>query len=298
MASSALPSERAPGRGRSSLWRRIRANAWSYVFITPAVIGTLLFAIYPIPASFRYAFYNWNGIGEPREFVGFRHFVTVATDPIFWQSFRNSVTYTVVLVPVQLTLALILALVLNNSRLPLRNVFRTIYFLPIVTSMIVIGVVLRFMFQALAQNLPPFIYDAGIVNPVLGFLASPQWALPSIIAVGIWHSFGYNLIFFLAALQGIPQELYEAATLDGADARAKFWHITLPLIRPVGVIILFWRSSARGKSSTRCWRLPRAGRTTPRKSSRPTSFVSLSRSATATSQRTRTWAMRLQRRYL
>lgn len=236
MASEALPLRRS---GQKPLLRRIRDNAWGYVFVLPAVIGTLLFAIYPIPASIRYAFYNWRGVGEPTEYVGFRHFITVATDPFFWQAFKNSLIYTVVLVPIQLSLALALALVLNNPRLRYRNVFRTIYFLPIVTSLITVGVVLRFLFQALAQGLPQWVYDAKLVNPTLGFLASPQWALPSIIAVGIWHSFGYNLIFFLAALQSVPQELYEAATIDGANARQRFWHITIPLIRPVGVIILF-----------------------------------------------------------
>jgi ABC-type sugar transport system permease subunit len=231
---SHTPPRRAP-----SLWRRMRANAWAYLFVAPAVVGTLLFVIYPIPGSLRYAFYNWRGIGEPTEFVGFRHFITVATDPFFWKAFRNSVVYTVVLVPVQLTLALALALVLNNPKFGLRNLFRTIFFLPIVTSMIVIGVMLRFMFQALAQNLPQWVYAAKIVNPTLGFLGSAEWALPSIIVVGIWHSFGYNLIFFLAALQSVPQDLYEAAMIDGAGRWARFWHITVPLIRPVGVIIVF-----------------------------------------------------------
>ena len=222
-----------------TLRRRIRKNLWSYVFVLPAVIGTLLFVIYPIPGSLRYAFYNWSGIGEPTEFVGIRHFVTVATDPFFWQAFRNSLVYTAVLVPIQLALSLALAVILNNPKLRLRGLFRTIYFLPIVTSLLVIGVVLRFMFQALAQNLPQFVYDAGFVDPILGFLSSPQLALPSVIAVGIWHSFGYNLIFFLAALQAVPEDLYEAATLDGAGSIQKFMYITIPMIKSVGIIIIF-----------------------------------------------------------
>jgi ABC-type sugar transport system permease subunit len=239
MATTTMPSQSPRPAREKTLSQRIRANFWSYLFVAPAVIGTLLFSIYPIPASFRYAFYNWDGIGEPTQFVGFRHFVTVATDPFFWKAFQNSLIYTVVLVPIQLSLALALAIILNSPKLPLRNLLRTVYFLPIVTSMLVIGVVLRFMFQALAQNMPEWVYDAKIINPTLGFLGSAQWALPSIIAVGIWHSFGYNLIFFLAALQSVPQELYDAATIDGAGPRERFWYITIPLIRPVGVIILF-----------------------------------------------------------
>lgn len=239
MASTSLAGKPRRRNDEKSLGRRMRDNIWSYIFVAPAVIGTLMFVIYPIPGSVRYAFYNWNGIGEPSEFVGWRHFTTVATDPYFWQAFRHTAIYTATLVPIQLLLTLALALVLNNPKLPLRNLFRTVYFLPIVTSILVVGVVMRFMLQALGQNLPQFVYDTGLVNPVLGFLSDPRWALPTIIAVGIWHSFGYNLIFFLAALQSVPQDLYEAATLDGAGAWGKFWHITIPLIRSVGVIIVF-----------------------------------------------------------
>ena len=153
------------------LGRRLRENAWGYAFLTPMAVLVAVFVLYPLVGSIRYAFYNWDGIGEATQFVGWRHFGTVARDKYFWGAFKHTVTYTVVLVPVQLTLALALALVLNNPRLRFAHFYRAVY--------------------------------------------------------------------FLAALQTVPRELYEAATLDGAGAFARFRYVTVPLIRPVGTIILF-----------------------------------------------------------
>lgn len=237
MAAGNPSFNRAPRR--QSLWRTLRAHLGAYVFVAPMLLLTVVFVLYPIAGSVRYAFYNWSGVGEPTQFVGWRHFIDVAGDPYFWNAFRNTAIYTLVLVPVQLTLALILALVLNNPRLRFSSFYRTIYFLPVVTSMAVIGVVLSLLFARISSNFPRWMIELKLVNPMLGITNDPRLALPVIILVGIWHTLGYNMVLFLAALQGVPQELYEAATIDGAGRRAKFWYITVPMIRPVGVIILF-----------------------------------------------------------
>jgi ABC-type sugar transport system permease subunit len=150
------------------------------------------------------------------------------------------VLYTIVLVPIQLTLALILALVLNNPKLRGAGFYRALYFLPVVTSMAVVGIVIGLLLNRISSNLPQWVVDTKIVRPELGVLGDPKLVMPVIIAVGIWHGLGINMVYFLAALQGVPKELYEAATVDGAGKPAKFWHITIPMIRPVGVIILFF----------------------------------------------------------
>ena len=224
---------------RRALLRGVRAHLGAYLFVAPMLLLTLVFVLYPIAGSVRYAFYNWSGVGEPTQFVGWRHFARVAGDPYFWNAFRHTMIYTLVLVPVQLTLALALALVLNNPRLRFSSFYRTIYFLPVVTSMAVIGVVLSLLFARVSSSFPRWMVELGLVNPMLGITNDPRLALPVIILVGIWHTLGYNMVLFLAALQGVPQELYEAATIDGAGRRARFWHITVPMIRPVGVVILF-----------------------------------------------------------
>jgi multiple sugar transport system permease protein len=224
---------------RVSLWRQMREHRWSYLFILPMVVLTVTFSWYPLFASIRYAFYNWTGFGEPTEFVGFRHFVNVATDSFFWQAFRNTLVYTAIQVPIQLLLALTLALILNNKALKLSSAFRAIFFIPVVCSIAVLAVPLKNLFALLSSSMPPAIVQAGLFNPSLGFLGDPKWAMASVIGVGIWHTFGYNLVFFLAALQSVPEELYEAATVDGAGRWAKFRYITIPLIQPVGIIIVF-----------------------------------------------------------
>lgn len=224
---------------RISLTGQIREHRWSYLFILPMLVLTATFAWYPLFASIRYAFYNWTGVGAPEQYVGFRHFVTVAKDPFFWQALKNTLLYTAVQVPIQLLLALVLALVLNNKALRYSHIFRAIFFIPVVCSIAVLAVPLKTLFALLSSSVPHVLIEAGLFNPSLGFLGDPKWAMVSVITVGIWQSFGYNLVFFLAALQSVPEELYEAATVDGAGRWDKFWNITIPLIQPVGVIIVF-----------------------------------------------------------
>jgi raffinose/stachyose/melibiose transport system permease protein len=237
---STSEKETRPRSRRKSLWQRMRDHVWAYIFLTPFIVLTSVFVLYPIVGSIRYAFYNWNGFSEPTQFVGFRHFIEVASDKYFWNAFWHSVTYTVVLVPIQLTLALILALVLNNPKLRGAGFYRALYFLPVVTSMAVVGIVIGLLLNRISSNLPEWVVDSKIIKPELGILGDPKLVMPVIIAVGVWHSLGVNMVYFLAALQGVPKELYEAATVDGAGKTAKFWHITVPMIRPVGVIILFF----------------------------------------------------------
>jgi ABC-type sugar transport system permease subunit len=229
---------RKANRTTKSLWKRIREHTWGYIFLLPFLILVSTFVIYPIFGSIRYAFYNWDGYTEPTEFVGFRHFVTVAGDKFFWNAFWNTITYAVVLVPIQLTLALILALILNNPKLRFANFYRAVYFLPVVTSMAVVGVVLGLLFNRIGANLPDWMVRLGWIRPTLGITGDPKLVMPVIIGVGIWHSLGLNMVNFLAALQSVPKEMYEAAIVDGAGKWAKFRYITVPMIKPVGTIVV------------------------------------------------------------
>ncbi len=217
----------------------LRDSVWGYLFLAPMLILTLTFVIYPIFGSVRIAFYNWDGIGNPTQYVGLRHFMGVAKDPWFWGALKHTVIYAAVLVPVQLFLALILALLLNNSRLKGVNFFRALYFMPVVTSGAVVGVVINLLFGNFASGLSAPLIKLGLISTPLDLLGSPSLALGCIIAVGIWHTLGYNLIYFLASLQAVPEELYEAAEVDGASKVQRLVHVTLPSIRPMMVIIVF-----------------------------------------------------------
>jgi ABC-type sugar transport system permease subunit len=221
-----------------ALWRQILSNGWSYLYLAPMLILLATFIIYPLFASLGYTLYQWNGIGDPTIYVGPDNFQRVIHDPIFWGSFLHTFVYTAVLVPVQLTLALILALVLNNPKLRFATFYRAVYFLPVVTSAAVVGVVVRLILTNFGDKLNTILLNLRLTHVHIDWLGDPRFALGIIIIVGIWNTLGYNLVYFLAGLQTIPNDLYEAAKIDGANAPARFIYITIPMLRGVGLIIL------------------------------------------------------------
>ena len=208
-----------------------------YYLVAPFLILVLSFVVYPIVESFRMCFYEWRSIGHPIRYVGLENFYRIARDPLFWRCFGHSVIYTFTLVPIQLTFALLLALILNNPKLRGRNVYRTLFFIPVVTTPAVIGIVFWMLLRP----------NEGVITVILGglhligrgkdLLGSKDTALACIIAVGIWQTLGYNMVYFLAGLQTIPLEIYEAADIDGAGTWTKFRHVTLPMLKPVIIVI-------------------------------------------------------------
>ena len=212
---------------------------WGVMYVLPMVVLMLVFTIYPVFESLRVSVYNWRGIGEATQFVGLRHYFTVANDPQFWNAFWNTVEYTAILVPVQLSLALILALILDNPRMRFRTFYRTLYFMPVVTTLAIVAIVMRLLYQsggtAMTSVFVPWLLDKP-VNPI----GNPDTSMLAVTAFGTWYSFGINLVYFMAALATVPSQLYDAAEVDGASWFQRVWHITLPSIRPVAVIILFF----------------------------------------------------------
>ena len=212
---------------------------WGVLYVLPMVILALTFTIYPVFESLRVSVYNWQGIGEATQFVGLRHYFTVANDPQFWNAFWNTVQYTAILVPVQLSLALILALILENPKMRFRVFYRTLYFMPVVTTLAIVAIVMRLLYQsggtALTSVFVPWLLERPI-NPI----GNPNTSMLAVTAFGTWYSFGINLVYFMAALATVPSQLYDAAAVDGANWFRRVWHITLPSIRPVAVIILFF----------------------------------------------------------
>ena len=226
-------------RNPPPFWRAVKKHFWSYVFLLPMLALVGLFVVYPLVASLHITLYDWNGIGNPTRYVGLKHFFTVARDPLFWQAFQHTFTYAAVLVPIQLTIALILALVLNNPRLKGSTIYRAIYFSPVVTSAALVGIVMSMLVGSVGSEVNTRLMEAGILSQPIDVLGDPRFALAAIIGVGIWHTLGYNLVYFLAGLQSIPQQIYEAADVDGAGPIAKFVFVTVPMLREVGLVILF-----------------------------------------------------------
>jgi ABC-type sugar transport system permease subunit len=223
----------------SAVARFIRRHGWSYLFLVPLLAFVLPFVIYPLAASIEITLYNWDGIGKPTAYVGLANFARVVQDPLFWNAFKHTFTYAGLLVPIQLFLALVLALVLNDARLRGATIYRAVYFSPVVTSAALVGIVVSMLLTSLGQPLSQVLVSAGISREPIDWLGDPRFALPTIIVVGIWHTLGYNLVYFLAGLQSIPRELYEAAAVDGANAWRRFWDVTVPMLRDVGTVIVF-----------------------------------------------------------
>jgi ABC-type sugar transport system permease subunit len=222
----------------SKIAQKFKKHLWSYIFVLPMFILFVSFTIYPLLSSVRYTFYNWNGIGIPQDFVGFKHYISIARDPFFWNAFKNTFIYTGVLVPTQLTIALVLAVILNSQSLKGKSLFRVIFFSPLVTSSAIVGVVISLLVMSGGNSFSQILIKIGLINRPVDWLGTPHTAMWLVIALGVWLGLGYPMIYFLAGLQAINQELYDAARVDGAGTLALFWHITIPLIRPVGIVVL------------------------------------------------------------
>jgi multiple sugar transport system permease protein len=217
---------RRAGLSRLSLARQEELIA--YLFLLPSLLGFLAFLVLPMMASLGISFYDWELLTPPR-FIGLANFQALLNDTVFREVLWNTLYYTLGLVPLNLVVSLGLAVWLNTKLRGL-TLYRMAFFMPVVTVTVAVALIWRWMYEP----------NAGIVDTVLravhlpapAWLADPQFAMPALILMSVWKGFGYNMVLFLAGLQGIPTSIYEAATIDGASAWQRFWRITLPLLSP------------------------------------------------------------------
>lgn len=209
--------------------RRLMRALEGYLFISPWIVGFLVFTAGPILASLVLSFFEWSLIRPPR-FAGLNNYVKIFTaDPLFWQSLKVTLIYVIVAIPLQLAFALFLAILLNQ-KVRLIPLFRTIFYLPSQVSAVAIAVIFLWIYHPELGLLNELLRHVGIKGPA--WLISERWALPALIGMSLW-SVGGAMIILLAGLQDVPQHLYEAASLDGAGEFAKFRFITLPMLSPV-----------------------------------------------------------------
>ncbi|HLT61162.1 MAG TPA: sugar ABC transporter permease [Microlunatus sp.] len=224
-----------PAGGRR---RRIRrTELMVYLFLLPTIVLYGLFTVYPIIGSYWYSFLDWNGFEAVRTWVGLDNYAEVLADPMFWNAFRVTLSFTLVAVPIKVFLALLLAILLNSPRMPWSGFFRTAFFLPVVTTTAIVGVVMQFVFDPASGPVNLVLIELGLVDQGMNFLGDSKTALWTVVGVFVWKWFGTTLIYWLAALQTIPRELYEAAAIDKAGPVRMFGSITLPLLKPFLIII-------------------------------------------------------------
>lgn len=214
---------------------RLRNMMESYSFIFPSLILTLVLGIYPIIWAMRYMFYDFPGYGDEL-FIGLDNFRRLLRDDQFINSVVNTFVYAGGKLILSLPLSLILAVILNKG-LKGRHFLRAVYFLPTVISSAVIAVVFYILLNSYNGIINQYLINLGIVDQAVPWLG-PKLAMLSVIIVAVWGAVGNYMLLFLAGLQSIPDDLYESASIDGANAFRKFWHITVPMLGPVLQMII------------------------------------------------------------
>ncbi|GJM40691.1 MAG: ABC transporter permease [Ardenticatenaceae bacterium] len=206
-----------------------------YLFILPTIIGVFIFRLGPTAVAAYASFTRWN-VRTPPEFLALENYTELVSSDTFWLVFQNTIVFTLIFVPGVMVISLLMAMMVNQK---LRGIafFRGLYFMPYITAMVAVAMVWRWIFATrfgvLNFALTNFL---NIADPP-AWLADKTWALPSLAIVAIWKQVGFQMLIFLAGLQGIPGSLYEAASIDGASKRQQFFRITLPLLSPITFFI-------------------------------------------------------------
>jgi multiple sugar transport system permease protein len=224
----ATGSATAPGRPKRVSTRAARRQLAGYLFISPWLIGFLIFTAGAMLFSLGLTLFNTDLLTETK-FIGLRNFGQLAHDKLFFKSLAVTAYYVLVAVPLQVVTALLIALMLNNKKMAVVGVWRTLYYMPSIVSGIAVSILWTWVLNP----------DYGLLNYLLSLIGiqgprwiySEQWAVPSFVLMGVWAA-GSNMLLYLAGLQAIPTPLYEAASIDGAGTWSRFWKITLPMLSP------------------------------------------------------------------
>lgn len=213
----------------SSLLKELKRQRWAYIFIAPSMLIFTVFLIVPVFVSLYWSFTEYNILQAP-QFIGLKNYISILFhDARFWKALTNTLIYVAGTVPTGIIISLFLAIAIDQN-IRFKNWFKTFFFIPSITSIVAIAVIWKWLYSA---------GKYGLFNHFLSLLGIPpvewlgvSWSLPSIIIMSVWSGLGYNMILFIAGLQGIPHVFYEAAEVDGASEWDKFKNITLPLLRP------------------------------------------------------------------
>jgi len=217
----------------------VKRNAAAWMLAAPALFALGLFFFLPIAAALLLSFTDFDlyalaDLGNLR-FVGLGNYLTLLRTPLFGKALGNTIEFVVIGVPLSIATSLGAALMINSRLARFKPLFRTIFFAPVVTTIVAVAVIWRYLFNT----------QFGLINWALGliglgpvnWLGDPHWAMPAIVIFAVWKNFGYNMIILLAGLQAIPDELYEAARIDGAGPAAQFRHVTMPALAPVMLVV-------------------------------------------------------------
>ena len=236
-----MSNVRAQIAAKTPEWRAGRAG---WLFIAPAITLIAVFFFLPVAASLLLSITDFDlyAVANPANvrIVGTRNYTDLLQNPTFWLALKNTFYFALVGGPLTVATSLGAALLVNAKVVRFKTFFRTVYFLPFVTTLVAVAIVWRYLYHPQYGFLNYALGAVGI-HPI-DWLGNPHWAMPAIILLAVWKNFGYNMLIFIAGLQAVPEDLYEAAALDGAGAVRQFWHVTLPNLAPtfffVGVVTM------------------------------------------------------------
>jgi ABC-type sugar transport system permease subunit len=218
---------------------RLKTRVWILLFLLPFLVLYGAFTLWPLIATLAYSFFDWGGIGPltRQKFIGLGNYSELLHDPLFWLSFKNTLIFAVANSLIKLPLSLLVAVVLTRRWLWLKRFFRTIFFIPLILPVSIAGQIFTYLLNPANGALDSALLQLHLIKEPVDILGHANTALGAIILVSVWQIFGQYVIYWMAALQAVPEDLYEAAELDGANEWRKLIHVTLPSIRPTAVVI-------------------------------------------------------------
>ena len=232
-------SQKVIGTGRNSLHRknRVKLNLWCWGFVSLTLIFYLLFQGYPILCSVYYSLFNWSGMTSSMTFVGLENYRNLLKDNVFWGAFGNSFRYMIMVVPLEVTVSLFFAYMLNDERLKARTAYRVSLFVPVVVTASIVGIVMIFIWSA-NGIINYMLKSLHLIDKNINWLGNARYAMRTVVIVSVWKDMGTYMIYWLAALQAVPADVIEAASVDGATRSKTFFRVVVPIIAPTAGIIL------------------------------------------------------------
>lgn len=224
-------------RPTPGLAARMWAARIDYLFLVPGAVIFGALILWPLFASQYYSLLDWTGFDATGNFVGFRNYAALLQDNFFLNALKRSFLFTVVVVPVQMLLGLVFAILVNNRQMRLSTLFRTLIFLPVVTPVAVIAIVIALLLSPFNGPINGLLMDLGLAGRPIDFLGNPNLVLWTLCGVFVWKWTGVTMVYWLAALQTVPDDLYEAAKMDGVRAWQVTRYIVLPIVAPFALVI-------------------------------------------------------------
>jgi multiple sugar transport system permease protein len=225
-------------RSERGTFARMIADRHLYIFLLPWLVLFILYTVYPIGASWYFSLLDWNGFDADGTYIGLANFKELVGDEFFWNALKNTFLFLAWAVPLRVFIALIFAVLLNSRKIPFSNFFRTVIFTPVVTTGAIVGIVMSLVLDPAGGPVNLLLSQVRLIREPVNFLGEARLAFPTAVIVWSWKWLGITLVYWLASLQTIPSELYEAAQIDGAGGFGSFFHITVPLLIPFGAIII------------------------------------------------------------